>query len=118
MLLTEEKTTYDFAIQAFNQHGYSRPVSVRNSTRVFSPTGARDVRATPLSSTEIQIEWRKPVRGRVTKYHIKIWRAGKKDRQNAWLISKGDGRFVAGSLKKNKSYRWSVKFPVYFCLQF
>ena len=49
------------------------------------PSTVVNATAIALSPTEIHVHWRPPERGVVTRYQIRYWRPGKRDKQSAWL---------------------------------
>ena len=53
--------------------------------------------AVPLSPSEIHVYWQPPKRGKVTRYQLRYWRPGKRDKQSAWLIAPTTN-YVAGEL--------------------
>ncbi|RUS80502.1 hypothetical protein EGW08_011723, partial [Elysia chlorotica] len=61
----------------------------------------------PVSPTEIHLKWQAPLQGHVTRYHIRYWRPGRKEKQSAWVT--GNFRnYVAGSLRKGSTYRFEI----------
>lgn len=71
------------------------------------PSTVVNVTAKALSATEIHVHWKPPERGSVTRYQIRYWRPGKRDKQSAWLTAPTTD-YIAGSLKKFSNYRFEI----------
>ncbi|XP_025079430.1 neogenin-like [Pomacea canaliculata] len=100
-------TKYIISIRAFNKYSMSDPVYVRAETKALPPSTVINATAVALSPTEIHVHWETPTRGHVTKYQLRYWRPGKRDKQSAWLKAPTTD-YVAGSLMKFSSYRFEI----------
>ncbi|XP_070177845.1 neogenin-like [Littorina saxatilis] len=102
-----DSTLYIIQLRAFNKYTMSDPMYVRAATKALPPSTVINARAVALSSKEIHVHWNRPARGHVTKYQLRYWRPGKRDKQSAWLQAP-TADYVAGSLKKFSSYRFEI----------
>ncbi|XP_059158573.1 neogenin-like [Physella acuta] len=88
---------------------HSRP-NIKGETLSYlnnAPSVVKNVRATPISPTEIHVRWEAPDTGHVTKYNIKYWRPGWKEKFTEW-IPKHRLNFLAKDLIKNSNYRFEI----------
>ncbi|CAL1539569.1 unnamed protein product [Lymnaea stagnalis] len=100
-------TKYVVSIRAYNEAGDAEPLYIRTATQAYPPSMVKHAKALVISSTKIHVQWEPPERGHVTRYHIRYWRPGHKDKQSAWL-SGSSLNYVAGSLKKFSNYRFEI----------
>ncbi|KAK3767732.1 hypothetical protein RRG08_052877 [Elysia crispata] len=100
-------TEYILSVRAFNKFGESRAYRVKATTPSFAPSTVRHAQTLPVSPTEIHLKWEAPSGGHVTRYHIRYWRPGRREKQSAWMT--GNFRnYVAGSLRKGSNYRFEI----------
>ncbi|XP_071115945.1 neogenin-like [Haliotis cracherodii] len=98
---------YRVMLSAFNEQGDSRFISVNTRTKDYLSGPVVGATATPMSSSEILVQWLEPKRGPVTHYHVRYWRPGKRDKQSARLYSPNT-QYIAGSLRKFSEYRFEI----------
>ncbi|GFO41078.1 neogenin [Plakobranchus ocellatus] len=100
-------TEYIITIKAFNKYGESQASYARATTPSYAPSIVQHAQILPVSPTEIHLKWEEPSRGHVTRYHIRYWRPGRREKQSAWMT--GNFRnYVAGSLRKGSNYRFEI----------
>ncbi|XP_046582753.1 neogenin-like isoform X1 [Haliotis rubra] len=98
---------YRVMVAAFNEQGDSRFISVTTRTEDAGPGPVVGATTTPMSSSEILVQWLAPSRGHVTHYHVRYWRPGKRDKQSATLYIPNT-QYIAGSLRKFSKYRFEI----------